>query len=179
MTVNVIDAVGEPLLAVPTSVAVVPFVLPLEELDLLELLELLPHAAVVIRSAKAIRARAALHLRSFPRVLTSRAKKKMPEVSVMPATTIHGRGEPRRLPGPIILAAVVFTVTVTGMPVVDEVDEVNTTELGLKLQVAPVGRLEQERLTVPVYPFTGYAVTFIVPDAPGLDTVTTGLEDDK
>lgn len=54
-----------------------------------------------------------------------------------------------------MLAVVVFTVTVTGMPVVEEVDEVNTTELGLKLHVAAVGRPEQARFTVPVNPFTG------------------------
>jgi hypothetical protein len=54
-----------------------------------------------------------------------------------------------------MLAVVVFTVTVTGMPVVAEVDAVKTTELGLKLHVAAVGKFEHAKLTVPVYPFTG------------------------
>ena len=54
-----------------------------------------------------------------------------------------------------MLADVVFTVTVTGMPVLAEVLDVNTTELGLKLHVAPVGSPEHARFTVPVNPFTG------------------------
>ena len=76
-----------------------------------------------------------------------------------------------------MLAVVVFTVTVMGMPVVDEVDEVNTRVLGLKVHVAAVGRFEHAKLTVPVKPFTGYAVTVIVPEAPGLAMVTTGFEE--
>jgi hypothetical protein len=52
--------------------------------------------------------------------------------------------------GMSLLAVVVFTVTVTGMPVVADVDEVNTTLAGLKLHVAAVGKFEQARFTVPV-----------------------------
>jgi hypothetical protein len=57
--------------------------------------------------------------------------------------------------GMSLLAVVVFTVTVTGTLVVPVV---KATELGavkpvppLKLQVAPVGKPEQARVTVPVY----------------------------
>ena len=67
----------------------------------------------------------------------------------------HPSGAPGRFAGLIMLAEVVFTVTTTGIPVVAEVEEVNTTEVGLKVHVAAVGRFEHAKLTVPVYPFTG------------------------
>lgn len=152
VTVNVIEDAGEPLAAVPVRVDVVLPVGPpllLEELELLELPPP-PHAAVVIRTTIAIRVKTVLHLRSFPRVPTNKASRKMPEATLTPASIVHSCGGPKRLAGPTMLAVVVFTVTVTGIPVVEEVDDVNATELGLKLHVAPVGRPEQERLTVPL-----------------------------
>jgi hypothetical protein len=50
-----------------------------------------------------------------------------------------------------MLADVVFTVTVTRTLVVLDV---KVAEVGLKLHVAPVGKPEHPRSTVPVYPFT-------------------------
>lgn len=61
-------------------------------------------------------------------------------------------------------AAVVLTVTVTGTLVVVDV---KVAELGLKLlQVAPAGRPEHEKVTVPVNPFTAMAVTVKLPESP-------------
>ena len=148
------EEAGDPLAAVAVRVDVVLPVGPLLLLDELELLELLPppQAAAVTRTATAATAKAALHRRSFFRVAARNPRKKMLDVTITPASKIQGRGA---LTGPSMLAVVVFTVTVTGIPVVAEVEDVNTTELGLKLHVAAVGRPEQDRLTVPLNPFTG------------------------
>jgi hypothetical protein len=85
----------------------------------------------------------------------SRIVSKITEANeIIPAAAQFGifHGRPK---GMSLLAVVVFTVTVTGMPVVEDVDEVKTTLAGLKLHVAAGGKFEQARVTVPVYPFTG------------------------
>lgn len=51
----------------------------------------------------------------------------------------------------------------------------NVTELGLKLQVVPVGTVPHVRLIVPVKPFCDVAVTVAVP---GDELVTVKLEAD-
>jgi hypothetical protein len=56
---------------------------------------------------------------------------------------------------------------------------VNVSVLGLKLQLAPAGRPEHAKVTVPVNPFTCQAVNDIDPEPPGLDMVMTGLESEE
>lgn len=158
------EELSEPVDAVPVSVAVVlpvgPVVPPLPLLpDDPELPEELlpppPQAAIVRIIATARAASTGLHLRALPRPPNHIATNRPIEARLTPAAIGNGFTGKIRRAGPVMLAVVVFTVTVTGMPVVEEVDEVNTTELGLKLHVAAVGRPEQARFTVPVNPFTG------------------------
>lgn len=133
-----------------------------------------PHAAIPATSAKVAKAKAKLHRCSFPLMLTSNAARKRPKARVTSAPVAHGLFASGRLAGPIIPAAVVVTVTVTGTLVVVEV---NVTEAGLKLHLAPVGKPEHAKLTVPVNPPVATSVTLIVPEAPGLDIVIAGLVD--
>ena len=137
-TVNVIDEDGVPPLAVPTSVAVVL----LGESPLPP-----PHAARPLNNAKARVTNPAARRRFAPRALSISVPAK--NVPIRPSA----RGIVRRCIceygsyGLFRLLDVVFTVTVNGTLVVLDV---NVSELGLKLHVAPVGRLEHAKLTVPV-----------------------------
>jgi hypothetical protein len=63
----------------------------------------------------------------------------------------------------------VWMVRVVGPPVV--------TVVGLKLQVAPVGRPEQLKLTVPVKPVPGVTVIVLVPLCPAITLMLVGFED--
>jgi len=72
-------------------------------------------------------------------------------------------------------AEVVFTVT---MIVCDD-PLVNVGEaVGLNEQVAPVGRPEHARFTVPAKPATDVIVNVIIPESPAAATVTVGLDED-
>jgi hypothetical protein len=146
VTVNVIEDAGAPLLAVPVRVAVVLPVAPLELLPLPP-----PHATIPATTAITTTARALFHRNSCRRALTSARNSKRTSTGRSSPFLGHGRMPFERLSGRVMLADVVFTVTVTGTVVVLDV---NVTELGLKLHVAAVGRSEHARLTVPVYPFT-------------------------
>jgi len=55
----------------------------------------------------------------------------------------------------------------------------SATELGLKLQLAPVGNEPQERFTVPVKPFCDVTVTVEVEEGAELDTVKLVTEEES
>jgi hypothetical protein len=173
VTVNVIDDEGEPVLEVPVTVAVV--VLPLVALFVpLELLEVvvLPHPVATMRDASASSANEARHRRrcdSQQRLpaATNHARVKRP----------HFRNQRVFCVSPLrtdVLDVVVLTVNVVDAVVVplDKVTEGAA-------QVASVGRFEQVKFIVPVNPFTAVTATVTVPDAPGLETVTAGLDDER
>ena len=149
---------GEPLLAVPVSTELKLPVVPL--LVVVVLLELVvlppPQAASAVATDNTSRRPAKLQpncrrcgppTNSIDRKITAAN-----EIKPAAAHLIVFRGWPK---GMNLLADVVFTVTVTGIPVIADVEEVNTTLAGLKLHVAAGGRFEQARVTVPVYPLTG------------------------
>src|ERR1700722_7598329 len=82
-------------------------------------------------------------------------------------------GQPRD-DGPIEPAAVVMTVSrLDELPGVWNVPAATVTDGGLKLQVAPEGRVADthDKLTVPAKPSTEVTVTVAMPAAPGLDTL--------
>jgi hypothetical protein len=152
------EDVGEPPLAVPVSTALVLPVVPVVVVVVVVVVVLLlppPHAAIAVTSDNASSRPAMLQpncLRCEPANIIVKSIAR-PSETVLAST--HPSGVPGRFAGLVMLAEVVFTVTTTGIPVVAEVEEVNTTEVGLKVQVAAVGRFEHAKLTVPVYPFTG------------------------
>jgi len=142
-----------------------------------------PQAASKMKRPKAEDVRAKFKGLCFPRVTRRNSPKKNAPVKAITAGAASGLGRTRWLPGAVIPDAVVFTVTVTGRLVVPDV---KVREAGavkpvvpLKLHVAPAGRPEHAKVTVPVNPATEYAVTFSVPEEPGLDTVTAGLDEPK
>jgi hypothetical protein len=145
---------GEPLLAVPVSTELKFPVTPLlVVVVVLELVVLLPPPQA---ASPATRDNASVRPAKFqPNCLSSgpptnsidRRITAANKIRLAEAQPIMFHGWPE---GMSLLAVVVFTVTVTGMPVVADVDEVNTTLLGLKLHVAAGGRFEQARVTVPV-----------------------------
>lgn len=61
--------------------------------------------------------------------------------------------------------SIVTAVVAVGLRVADD---------GLKLQVAPLGRPEQAKVTVPLKPFLAVIVALIVPESPGAATGTVG-----
>jgi hypothetical protein len=154
VTVKVIELTGVPLLAVPVRVAVVlplgPVPEPLPE-PLLLLLLLPPlQAASPIISAKAARAKVALdqsRLRRLFDLLAKRFARIRPRTSAISASPVDRPVFQWRPDGVSQLAEVVLTVTVTGTLAVLAV---NTTEAGLKPQVAPAGRPEHAKFTVPL-----------------------------
>jgi hypothetical protein len=154
---------GEPLLAVPVRTELKLPVVPL--LVVVVLLELVvlppPQAASAAPTDNASRRPAKLQpncrrcgapTNSIDRRITAAN-----EIESAAAQLVVFHGWPK---GMSLLAEVVFTVTVTGIPVVADVDEVKVTlleatPLTLKLHVAAGGKFEQPRVTGPVYPFTG------------------------
>jgi hypothetical protein len=168
LTVNVIDEDGFPLLAVPTRVAVVLPVFPL--------LAPPPQPANPANTPMINTAKSATRRSRGCRLPIAKVARSNVRVKQRSAAIVREGRVPNRRTGATKLADVVATVTANGTLVVVDVKAI---ELGLKLQVPPVGRPEQARLTVPVYPFTLYAVTFIEPELPGLGIVTTGLEEDR
>lgn len=67
---------------------------------------------------------------------------------------------------------------VDAVPGVANVPPVSVTDGGTKLQVAPAGRPEHAKLTVPEKPSTEVTVRVMLPDDPGLDTVIDGFVDE-
>jgi hypothetical protein len=151
---------GEPLLAVPVSTELKFPVVPLLVVVLLELgvVVLLPPPQATSPATRDNASSRTARLQpnclrcgpatnSIDRRITAANETRLAATQLI---MFHGWTE-----GMSLLAVVVFTVTVTGMPVVEDVDEVNTTLAGLKLHVAAGGKFEHARFTVPVYPFTG------------------------
>jgi hypothetical protein len=113
-----------------------------------------PHASIPASSTNMISGKAVLGRSSFWRMAANRMDKNSTIAAATAPVLPSAFLPPGWFDPGIVLADVVLTVTVRGTPAVGEVEDVNTMELGLKLQVAPVGNPEHARLTVPVYPFT-------------------------
>lgn len=94
--------------------------------------------------------------------------------SVTMSGILRPDGADGRDAGTTELGAVVVTVTVVVALVVVEV---SVAVAGAKLQVAPVGRFAQVKVTVPVKPFCAVTVAVKVPELPGDETLTVGLAD--
>jgi hypothetical protein len=78
-------------------------------------------------------------------------------------------------------AAVVCTVIVVdAVPGAARVPAASVTDGGAKMQVAPAGRPvgEHAKATVPEKPLTEVTVRVVLPDFPGLETVTAGFVDE-
>ena len=158
VTVKLMEDTGEPLLPVAVSTALVLPVVPVVVVVVVLELVLLPppHAESIVNRTKAVSAKAVFQRISLWYELRNRIAKRIPSPAIIALPIAHLLVSPGRADGLIMLAVVVLTVTVTGIPAVGEVEEVKVTEeLGLKLHVAAVGRLEHAKVTVPVYPFTG------------------------
>jgi hypothetical protein len=177
VTVKFSNDVGEPPLPVPVRTLVVAPEGLVGLVGLVEL-ELLPppHATMMVATEKAISIAAARHHIFLFCAFFNRNISDKPRILNAARAAIHPVVPHGRTKGMIPLAVVVFTVTITGTLVVLAV---KTTLVGLKLHVAAVGRFEHDRVTVPVYPATAVAVTLMVPEAPALDMVTAGLEDER
>jgi hypothetical protein len=165
VTVKFSEDTGVPPVAVPVNTALVLPVDPVVVVVLL--LELLvvvllppPHAAIAVTSDNASSIPAILQPSCLRCGLIRRVAAKITRPSEIAPPVSHPPVSHLTVPqgrrnGLTVLAVVVFTVTVTGIPVVADVEDVNTTVLGLNVQVAAVGRFEHAKVTVPVYPFTG------------------------
>jgi hypothetical protein len=134
-----------------------------------------PQEATPRPTARATRANAVFHRPCLLRKLTRR----IPIEKIVNSVTSPGARERPlgccRAAGPTgELAAVVLTVSVVELVVAAVVSVADGA-----LQVAPVGSPEQVKLIAPVNPLTAVTVKVMVPEAPGLDTVTAGLAEDR
>lgn len=135
----------------------------LDELELFEdvvVLDPPPHATMEITTPNNTRANAG-------RRLSGERSVKIPRVANTPNAAINGMMFP---PLPPIAGIRKLDVLVIVSADVAVPFAVKVTELGLKLQDAPVGSVPHERLTVPVNPFCEVVVTVAVP-GDELDTV--------
>jgi hypothetical protein len=136
-TVNDIDETGLPLLAVPVSVAVVVpgGLLPFPP----------PQATIQVHSVTTSAIQMALLARLGFRLSTRKSANKAIPMKARTADVSHTRmlGSP----GCVRPLDAVSTVTVNGTFVVLDVNE---TEDGLNEQLAPLGKPEHAKLTVPV-----------------------------
>ena len=81
-----------------------------------------------------------------------------------------------RRAGATALGAVVLTVSIVTAVVAVAL---RVADGGLKLQVAPLGRPEQLKVTVPLKLFFAVMVALIVPESPGAATGTVGLAEES
>ena len=162
---------GAPELEVPVTVAaVVPGGLPP-----LWLLFPPPHPATATKTAKTARVRVRFDRDCLARKLMSKMPmQQAPKGMSSPVALSHPRLS-GRVPGfTSWLAAVVVTVSV-----VDAVAVVALRVTGGTVQTTPLGSPEHAKLIVPLNPLTAVTDTLIVPELPGLGTVTTGFAEDR